>query len=66
MPLDILGTVWIFVKQMMIDVENVLNLLEVDETIPEPAHPIPFKLGAGTIEFKNVSFTYDTHLEASE
>lgn len=43
MPLDILGTLWIFVKQMMFDVENVLNLLRVDELIPESDRPMQYK-----------------------
>jgi ABC-type multidrug transport system fused ATPase/permease subunit len=43
----------------MVDVEQVLNLLEVDERIPEPESPIKSNVSQGQIEFKNVSFTYD-------
>ena len=59
MPLSFLGTLWRFVRQAMIDVEQVLNLLEVDEKIAEVDDPQPAKIGRGEIEFKNVSFTYD-------
>lgn len=50
----------------MVDVEQVLNLLEVDLKIPEVANPVPSNISKGVIEFKNVSFTYDTALEKEE
>lgn len=50
----------------MVDVEQVLNLLEVDLKIPEVANPEPSNITKGVIEFKNVSFTYDTALEKEE
>ena len=31
MPLAFLGTLWRIIRQAMVDVEQVLNLLEVDE-----------------------------------
>lgn len=43
-----------------------LNLFEVDEKIREVENPILTKINKGEIEFKNVSFTYDTKLEADE
>ena len=53
-------------RQAMVDVEQVLNLLEVDLKIPEVANPVPSNITKGVIEFKNVSFTYDTALEKEE
>jgi ATP-binding cassette subfamily B (MDR/TAP) protein 6 len=51
----------------MVDVEQILNLLELDEKIPEAAHPIPAKISANPkIEFRNVSFTYDWKLPPEE
>lgn len=50
----------------MVDVELVLNLLELDERIEEAEHPLPLKRAGGCIEFKNVSFTYDTKLDKED
>lgn len=58
-PLNFLGTFWRFIRQAMVDVELVFELLEVDETIKEPARPVPPSIQGGEIEFRNVSFTYD-------
>jgi hypothetical protein len=43
----------------MIDVEMVLNLLETDEKIKEVENPIHCNIKEGSIEFRNVTFTYD-------
>ena len=61
-PLGFLGTLWRWIRQNMVDVEQVLNLLEVNERIPEPENPKPSNVTKGEIEFKNVSFTYDQKL----
>ena len=61
-PLAILGSLWRFVRQSMVDVEQVLNLLEADEKISEEEKPEPCNVSKGQIEFKNVSFTYDIKL----
>lgn len=50
----------------MVDVEQVLNLLEVNEQIKDSDTPTECKISKGNIEFKNVSFTYDSKLEFSE
>jgi len=65
-PLSFLGTLWRFIRQNMVDVEMVLNLLEVDERIPEAEHPVEADVRKGDIEFRNVSFTYDTKLPEAE
>ena len=61
-PLGFLGTLWRWIRQNMVDVEQVLNLLEANERIPEPENPVPSNVTKGQIEFKNVSFTYDQKL----
>ena len=66
MPLAFLGTLWRIIRQAMVDVEQVLNLLEVDEMIPEVENPIDVKCTKGRIEFKNVCFTYDKKLPEAE
>ena len=50
----------------MVSVEQVLNLLEINEKIPEASNPVPCSITSGKIEFKNVSFTYDEKLPPEE
>ena len=65
-PLNFLGTYWRFIRQAMVDVELIFELLEVDETIKEPENPIPPSISGGEIEFRNVAFTYDKKLPLEE
>lgn len=65
-PLSILGTMWRFIRQSMVDVEMVLDLLEIDEIIKEPEHPLSSRVFGGEIEFRNVSFTYDKKAKEEE
>jgi ATP-binding cassette subfamily B protein len=62
MPLGFLGTLWRWIRQNMVDVEQVLNLLEQNERIPEVENPIKADIKQATIEFKDVEFTYDIKL----
>ena len=50
----------------MVSVEQVLNLLDIKEMIPEVDNPIPCNITKGHIEFKNVTFTYDIKLPKEE
>ena len=50
----------------MVDVEQILNILELKEIIPEVENPKPFVIKDASIEFKNVSFTYDTKLAVED
>jgi ATP-binding cassette subfamily B protein len=61
-PLGFLGTFWRWIRQSMSDVEMVFELLEVDERIKEVPNPIPVEVRNAEIEFKNVTFTYDSKL----
>ena len=61
-----MGSLWRWIRQNMVDVEQVLNLFETNERIPEIAEPIPANISNGEIEFKNVSFTYDSKLKKHE
>ena len=66
-PLGFLGTLWRFIRQSMVDVEQILNLLNLNEKIPEAKQPIPAEISSNPrIEFKNVSFTYDDKLPLEE
>jgi len=65
-PLGFLGTLYRWIRQNMVDVEQVLNLLEVDDRISEIEEPVKADITTGVIEFKNVSFTYDSKLPLEE
>ena len=65
-PLGFLGTLWRWIRQNMVDVEQILNLFELDEKTPEVANPISAEIKTAKIEFKNVSFTYDVKLKKEE
>lgn len=65
-PLGFLGTFYRFIRQSMVDVELVFELLEVEEQIKEIENPIPASIKRGEIEFRNVRFTYDKKLPVSE
>ena len=39
-PLNFLGTFWRLIRQSMVDVELVFELLEIDERIKEVENPI--------------------------
>lgn len=65
-PLSFLGTLWRFIRESMVDVEAILNLLEIDEIIKESPNPIPTNITKGRIEFKNVKFSYDVKLPLEE
>ena len=65
-PLGFLGTFWRFIRQAMVDVEMVFELLEVDEKIKEVEEPISSDIKRGEIEFRNVSFNYDKKLPEEE
>ena len=65
-PLGFLGTFYRFIRQAMVDVELVFELLEVDEKIKEVDNPLPPQISKGEVEFRNVSFTYDKKLKPEE
>lgn len=50
----------------MVDVEQILNLLENNEKIPESPNPEKASITKGIIEFKNVSFTYDQKMKTED
>jgi ABC-type multidrug transport system fused ATPase/permease subunit len=59
-PLNFLGTLWRFIRQAMVDVEQVFELLEDDKTIKETQFPVKIEKSKNVeIEFRNVSFSYD-------
>jgi len=62
LPLHFLGTFWRFIRQNWADIELVLDIFEVTDRIDEDKNPLKVDVHTGEIEFKNVSFTYDSNL----
>jgi len=46
-PLGFLGTLWRWIRQNMVDVEQILNMLEINERIPESENPIKAEIKSG-------------------
>lgn len=61
-PLNFLGTMWRFVRQAMVDVENIFEIMDIDERIQEVPFPEKCFIKEGEIEFKNVCFNYDNDI----
>jgi ATP-binding cassette, subfamily B, heavy metal transporter len=59
MPLNFIGSSYREIKQGLIDVEGMLNILSVNAEIKDKPGAKPFKAGMGSIKFSNVSFAYD-------
>ena len=45
----------------MVDVEQVFEILDSDQSIKDPINPESLLKGQGEIEFKNVSFAYESN-----
>jgi ABC-type multidrug transport system fused ATPase/permease subunit len=58
-PLNFLGTMWRWIRQAMVDVEQIFELLDTDENINEVPVPERCFIKDGEIEFKDVSFNYE-------
>eukprot|EP00818_Percolomonas_sp_WS_P010623 CAMPEP_0117447158 /NCGR_PEP_ID=MMETSP0759-20121206/6726_1 /TAXON_ID=63605 /ORGANISM="Percolomonas cosmopolitus, Strain WS" /LENGTH=405 /DNA_ID=CAMNT_0005239475 /DNA_START=250 /DNA_END=1464 /DNA_ORIENTATION=- len=59
-PLGFLGSSWRMIKQSLVDIESMLDLLKEDVEVSDPAHPVTLPENIeGRIEFKNVRFSYD-------
>jgi ATP-binding cassette, subfamily B, heavy metal transporter len=59
MPLNFIGSSYREIKQGLMDVDGMLNVLDQSPDIQDKPDAPAFKAGKGHIEFKNVSFAYD-------
>ncbi len=58
-PLGFFGFVYREIKQALIDIENMLELLDVDQEVCDVEQAAPLTLQGGRVVFEDVSFGYD-------
>jgi len=59
MPLFIFGTAYREIKQALVDMEKMFDLLHEHREVADSADAVPLAVNGGAITFENVSFGYD-------
>jgi len=58
-PLGFLGSSYRMIRQSMVDMEYMFQLLDLNPEVRDDKDAAPIKVNQGEIQFKNVSFTYE-------
>ena len=59
-PLNILGTVYREIRQAMVDMEHLFSLIDEQTEVADATHAQPLRHQGGSIEFRQVSFGYES------
>ncbi len=58
-PLNFMGTMYREIKQSLLDIERMMDILEQNPEIADLPGATPLKVAGGTIRFEDVTFRYD-------
>lgn len=59
-PLNFIGSVYREIRQGLTDIESMFNLLDIKPEIIDKPGALPIKINNASIDFKNVSFSYES------
>ena len=58
-PLGFFGFVYSTMKQSLVDIESMFDLLQVNRDVDDRPGALPLSVVGGAVEFRNVAFAYD-------